>query len=123
MLLFNIGEDKMSLWSQTSVFRVLSPFGNSVPNFPYRYWYTLYLQSCQCLSLSTSAIKKITTFQIVFGQSQIILDHLFSSFSKDYVVQIPVQTIGYYFLQNYLCSASHHQLITPAVHVDLGQFS
>ena len=52
-------KDKMSLWSQTSVFRVLSPFGNSVPNFPYRYWYTLYLQSCQCLSLSTSAIKRL----------------------------------------------------------------
>ena len=76
----------------------------------------------QCLRLSTNAIKKIITFQIISESLQIILDRLFPSFSKDYISQIPVQTIGYYFLQNYLWSASYHQSVIPVVDFGLGQF-
>ena len=49
----------------------------------------------QCLRLSTNAIKKIITFQIISESLQIILDHLFQSFPKDYISQIPLLAIGY----------------------------
>ena len=48
------------------------------------------------LTLEYQCHQKITTFQIIFELLQIILDHLFSLSSKDYISisQIPVQTIG-----------------------------
>ena len=93
--------DRIPLWFWSSTYRTLS-LSYGIKPLPYdsEFWQILNFQPCQCLRLSTSQChQKITTFQIIFEQLQIILDRLFPSFSKDHIAQIPVQTIGYHFLQ------------------------
>ena len=77
---------------------VLDPFhANQLQNYARCSLKTLAdtISPVQCLRLSTNAIKKNITSQIISESLQIILDHLFQSFPKDYISQIPVLAIGY----------------------------
>ena len=51
--------------------------------------------SSPVLTIECQCHQNIITFQIISESLQIILDHLFQSFPKDYISQIPVLAIGY----------------------------
>ena len=92
--------DRIPLWFWSSTYRTLS-LSHGIKPLPYdsEFWQILNFQPCQCLRLSTSQChQKITTFHIIFGQLK-FFGRVFPSFSKDHIAQIPVQTIGYHFLQ------------------------